>query len=183
MQFTYETSRLVLKVLRPEYAAAVCQFYQRNKQFLEPFEPLHPNSFYTVDFHHSNLLCEYNAFLKLSYLRYWIFLQETQDIPTGTICFSNIEHGAFQKCMIGYKLGKEYCHFGYMQEALALLIPLVMKEIKLHRLEAYVQPDNLSSIRLLTRLGFVKEGYLQKYAEIQGTWTDHLLFSYLDENL
>ncbi len=85
--------------------------------------------------------------------------------------------------MIGYKLGKEYCHFGYMQEALALLIPLVMKEIKLHRLEAYVQPDNLSSIRLLTRLGFVKEGYLQKYAEIQGTWTDHLLFSYLDENL
>jgi ribosomal-protein-alanine N-acetyltransferase len=64
-----------------------------------------------------------------------------------------------------------------MQEALSLLIPAVMKEISLHRIEAYVQPDNIPSIQLLTRLGFKEEGYLQKYAEIQGNWTDHLLFS------
>lgn len=183
MQFTYQTNRLILQVLRPEDAAAVCQFYQENKQFLEPFEPLRPNIFYTEDFHHSNLLCEYDAFLKLSYFRYWLFLQENPKVPIGSVCFNNIMHGAFQKCMLGYKLGKNYCHHGYMLEALALLIPLVMKEISLHRIEAYVQPDNLPSIRLLSRLGFAEEGYLQKYAEIYGEWTDHLLFSYLNENL
>lgn len=181
MQFTYQTDRLILKVLTPEYAASVCQFYLENKNFLEPFEPKRPDYFYTADFHSSNLLCEYNAFLKLSYFRYWLFLQEEPERPIGSVCFSNILHGAFQKCMIGYKLGENYCHHGYMQEALSLLIPLVMKEAHLHRIEAYVQPDNLPSIHLLSKLGFTEEGYLQKYAEILGIWTDHLIFSYLGE--
>ena len=41
----------------------------------------------------------------------------------------------------------------------------VMQEINLHRIEAYVQPDNAPSIRLLTRLGFQEEGYLHKYVQ------------------
>lgn len=183
MQFIYQTNRLILKVLTADYAPYVCRFYQENRQFLEPFEPKRPDNFYTTDFHHANLLCEYNAFVKLSYFRYWLFRQEEPDLPIGSVCFSNILHGAFQKCMLGYKLGENYCHRGYMQEGLSFLIPLVMKELCLHRMEAYVQPDNQPSIRLLSKLGFVEEGYLQKYAEIYGKWTDHLIFSYLNEEL
>ncbi len=179
MQFMYETDRLHLRILPAEYAPVVCCFYQENKAFLEPFEPRRPENFYTADFQRSNLLCEYNAFLKHSYLRYWIFLAGWPDMPIGTVCFSNIQHGAFEKCTLGYKLGRDYCHCGYMHEALSLLVPLIMKNIHLHRMEAYVQPDNFPSIRLLAKLGFTKEGYLREYAEIYGKWTDHLLFSYL----
>lgn len=179
MQFTYQTNRLILKVLTPEYASVVNQFYLENRPFLEPFEPKRPNHFYTTDFHYSNLRCEYEAFLRLSYFRYWIFRKEDSDAPIGSVCFNNILQGAFHKCMLGYKLGQNFCHQGYMQEALTMLIPLIMKEINLHRIEAYVQPDNAPSVRLLTRLGFTEEGYLQKYAEICGRWTDHLIFSYL----
>lgn len=181
MQFSYETSRLILKVLPPEAAPMIRQFYQDNRTFLEPFEPLRPENFYTTEFHHANLLCEYNAFLRLSYFRYWLFSKDIPDKPLGSVCFSNILHGAFEHGMVGYKLGQHNCHNGYMYEALSLLIPLLCKELRLHRLEAYVQPDNTPSIRLLTKLGFVEEGYLQKYAEICGKWTDHLLFSYLAE--
>lgn len=179
MQFTYQTNRLILKILTPDYAPLVHKFYQDNKQFLEPFEPNRPNNFYTPNFHHTNLHCEYKAFLRLSYFRYWLFNKENPDFLIGSVCFSNILQGAFQKCMLGYKLGQNSCHQGYMQEALTTLIPLVIQEINLHRIEAYVQPDNTPSIRLLSKLGFIEEGYLQKYAEIQGQWTDHLIFSYL----
>lgn len=179
MQFIYQTNRLILKILTPECAPLVNKFYQDNRQFLEPFEPVRPHNFYTNDFQYANLRCEYKAFMQLAYFRYWIFRRENSDFPVGCICFSNIMHGAFRKCMLGYKLSKNSCHKGYMSEALTALIPLVTKELGLHRIEAYVQPDNAPSIRLLCRLGFEEEGYLKKYAEIQGQWTDHLLFSYL----
>ena len=181
MQFTYQTERLLLKILSPEYAAVIHQFYLDNKQFLEPFEPKRPQNFYYADFHSTNLRCEYDAFLKLSYFRYWIFLKDNPNEPVGSVCFSNILRGAFQKCMLGYKLAEKHCHQGYMQEALSTLIPILMKDLKLHRIEAYVQPNNHPSIRLLSKLDFKEEGYLRKYAEIQGHWTDHLIFSYIPD--
>lgn len=179
MQFSYETKRLHLIVLNSDAAPAVQHFYQKNASFLEPFEPKRPENFYTIDFHKSNLACEYRAFLKLSYIRFWIIRKEAPNEPIGSVCFNNILHGAFQKCMIGYKLGEEFCHQGYMHEAISFLIPIVMGELNLHRIEAYVQPDNFASIHLLSSLHFAEEGYLQKFAEIQGNWTDHLIFSYI----
>lgn len=181
MQFTYQTERLLLKILSPEYAPAINTFYLDNKLFLEPFEPQRPQNFYTTEFHRANLHCEQTAFLNQSHFRYWLFLKNATDEPIGSVCFNNIQRGAFQKCSLGYKLGKKYCHCGFMQEALSLLLPIAMTELRLHRIEAYVQPANHSSIKLLSKLGFIEEGYLTQYAEIQGKWTDHLIFSYLEE--
>lgn len=182
MQFSYQTERLLLQILNADQASSVCNFYLENKDFLEPFEPKRPANFYTEAFHISNLACEHSAFLKLSYMRYWIFTKEHPKIPIGSVCFNNFLHGAFQKCTLGYKLAQKDCHKGYMQETLSLLIPTVMRECQLHRMEAYVQPNNTPSIRLLERLGFVPEGSLASYALINGQWTDHLLFSYLNKS-
>lgn len=183
MQFIYQTKRLSIRVVLPEDAGMIQNFYYENRDFLEPFEPKRPENFYTTQFHHSNLMSEYNGFLKMNYFRYWLFLQEELSTPIGSVCFSNVLHGAFQSCMVGYKLGKNFCHYGYMQEALSFLIPVVMSNLHLHRMEAYVQPSNQPSICLLNKLGFVEEGYIQKYAKIQDIWTDHLLFSYLDTSI
>lgn len=182
MQFNYETDRLRLEILPREQGWAVCQFYEDNKIFLEPFEPKRPKNFYTMEFHNANLACEHRGFLNLSHIRYWLFSRNeaANPIPIGSVCFNSIQRGAFQKCAVGYKLSQSSCHHGYMLEALSFLTPIILEELKLHRIEAFVQPDNASSIRLLTRLGFREEGYLSSYAEINGQWKDHLLFSYIN---
>lgn len=179
MQFTYQTPRLELRILSSEHAAPVRNFYLNNRTFLEPFEPKRPENFFTIGFQQNNLYGEYQGFLKLSHIRFWIFTKRRPDFIIGSVCFSNILRGAFQKCMVGYKLDQFHCHQGYMTEALAYLIPIVAYELKLHRIEAYVQPNNADSISLLSRLQFIEEGYITKFAEINGVWTDHLLFSYL----
>lgn len=179
MQFIYQTNRLELRVLSSDYAPIVRNFYLNNRSFLEPFEPKHPENFFSIGFQQSNLYGEYQAFLRMNHIRFWLFLKNKPSSVIGSVCFSNIVRGAFQKCMVGYKLDRLHCHQGYMTEALSFLIPIITQELKLHRLEAYVQPDNNSSIALLSRLHFIEEGYLSKFAEINGQWTDHLLYSYL----
>ncbi len=85
------------------------------------------------------------------------------DQVIGSVCFSNILKGAFCSCMIGYKLGEEYCGKGYMQEALTKLIPIVCSGLSIRR-----------------RLHFIKEGYLHSFAQINGVWEDHILYSYIN---
>lgn len=180
MKFEYQTDRLYLRILPSEYAHHIHEFYINNKTFLEPLEPKRPDNFYTLDFQKGNLNAEYQAFLKLKHIRYWLFAKENGTIPIGSVCFSHIMQGAFKKCMLGYKLAEDSCHHGFMTEALSFLVPETMHELGLHRVEAYVQPENLSSVELLTRLHFKEEGYLSSFAEINGNWADHLLFSYVE---
>ena len=174
----YQSERLELHILKPDSSSAVLDFYERNRNTLEPVEPLRPQYFYTITYQSRNLTWEYNAFLKSKHIRYWMF-RKNSNIPIGCVCFSEFQGGAFHRCMIGYKLDQTATGNGYMQEAIAFLLPLVAKHYEMHRFEAMVLPENESSIRLLEHLHFVREGYLHSFAQINGQYRDHLLYTYI----
>jgi [ribosomal protein S5]-alanine N-acetyltransferase len=46
-------------------------------------------------------------------------------------------------------------------------------ELRLHRLEANIQPGNAASIALVKNAGFVNEGFAERYLKIGGRWRDH----------
>lgn len=178
MKFEYQTEHLTIKVLHPDHAGLVLDFYQRNRDFLEPYEPLRLPNFYTMELQKSNMSYEYNAFIRSIYLRVWLFEKKDPCTAVGTICFSNYLHGAFCSCMVGYKMDKDHLRKGYMKESLSYLLPLVCREYDFRRVEAYVMPSNLPSIALLEKLGFEPEGLLHRFAQIQGEWQDHYLYTY-----
>ena len=68
---------------------------------------------------------------------------------------------------------KGYERRGYMKWALGVMIKRAWKELKLHRLEANIQPGNAASIALVKSLGFLKEGYSPAYLKIGGRWRGH----------
>ena len=62
-----------------------------------------------------------------------------------------------------------------MQEVLRAGIDWAFDELGLHRVMANYLPRNERSARLLTLLGFEREGYAKRYLNIAGVWEDHIL--------
>jgi ribosomal-protein-alanine N-acetyltransferase len=79
----------------------------------------------------------------------------------GTCLLFRFEE-ASARAELGYALGRAHWGMGYMQEALAALIDCAFGSMALRRLEAEVDPRNVSSARLLQRLGFTREGLLRQ---------------------
>jgi ribosomal-protein-alanine N-acetyltransferase len=100
----------------------------------------------------------------------------------GAVNLSQIFRKAFQNAYLGYYLAEKYTGCGYMTEAVALVLRYAFKELKLHRIEANVQPENAASIAVLNRCGFTREGFSRKYLKIGGRWRDHLRFAIIAED-
>jgi ribosomal-protein-alanine N-acetyltransferase len=91
----------------------------------------------------------------------------------GWLNVSEIVRGPFQSAYLGYGAVAAFAGRGYMSEALRLLVRHAFSTMKLHRLEANIQPRNDASIALVRRCGFEREGYSPRYLKIGGRWRDH----------
>jgi ribosomal-protein-alanine N-acetyltransferase len=69
-----------------------------------------------------------------------------------------------------------------MTEAVNLALRHAFKNLKLHRIEANVQPENFPSIAVLKRCGFSKEGFSRRYLKIKGKWRDHERWAIIKED-
>ncbi len=182
MLLHYETNRLILKLLGPDYSADVLRFYEKDKELFERYEADRTPNFYTEGFQRNILHAEYGLFLKLQMTRFYVFLKENPETIIGTVSLYDIS-APYSRADIGYKFSSDYHHKGYATEAVEKLIDIAFTDLNLHRLCARVQEENLPSIRLLTGLGFEKEGICRDYMRMNGKWVDHLQYSLIAPTL
>lgn len=91
----------------------------------------------------------------------------------GCVNLSQIARGAFQSAYMGYQVFAPFANQRYMSDAMPLVLRVVFRMLKLHRVEANIQPGNASSIALVKRAGFMLEGFSPRYLKIAGRWRDH----------
>jgi len=85
---------------------------------------------------------------------YWGICLRNETKLTGTICFWNISKEE-NKAEIGYVLHPDYQGRGLMQEAFTKALEYSFEEMKLRSVEAVLHPENIRSINLLQRNGFI----------------------------
>jgi ribosomal-protein-alanine N-acetyltransferase len=86
---------------------------------------------------------------------------------------SEIIRGGLQSAFLGYSGIAGFERQGYMTETLQLVLGDAFTRLKLHRVEANIQPGNAASIALARRCGFVCEGFSERYLKVGGRWCDH----------
>lgn len=91
----------------------------------------------------------------------------------GALNLSEIIRGPLQQAFLGYYAFEPHAGQGYMREAISLLLRYAFTSLKLHRVEANIQPANGPSIALVRGAGFRNEGFSERYLKIAGRWRDH----------
>jgi len=84
---------------------------------------------------------------------------------------------------IGYALRPEHWGKGYMKEAIITLVAFGFNNLKIHSIEANVNPKNESSIHLLTNLGFKKEAYFRENYFYNDQFIDSMIFCLLETDI
>ena len=100
----------------------------------------------------------------------------------GVININDVIRGAFQSASLGYYAFEPYAGQGLMYGGMLLVLQHAFTKLKLHRLEANIQPENLSSIALVKKCGFVREGLSRRMLKVQGRWRDHERWAILGED-
>ena len=183
MKQIYETQRLLLKVLDKSFAEPVVDYYLRNRFFLEEWEAVKSEEYYSKQYQKEQLDKDLINMENNNFLRLWIFKKEDDTRIIGSVGFSNIVKGAFLSCHLGYKLDKDEINKGYMTEAVQKGIEIMFNEFGLHRIEANIMPKNIRSLRVVEKLGFYNEGLAYQYLKINGKWEDHIHMVLLNNNV
>lgn len=115
------------------------------------------------------------------YFPCFLFLCET-DALVGVANLSEIVRGVFLSAYLDFYGHAGYAGQGLVREGVQLLVRHAFRKLRLHRIEANVQPANLSSLALVRSLGFRKEGLSRRYLKVGGRWRDHERWALLAED-
>jgi ribosomal-protein-alanine N-acetyltransferase len=104
---------------------------------------------------------------------FYLAHRREDDAIVGFLNISEIVRGKLQSGFLGYGAVAEHAGSGYLTEAMHLVLREAFTRLRLHRLEANIQPANLASIALARRCGFELEGFSPRYLKVGGRWRDH----------
>ena len=108
----------------------------------------------------------------------WAIARNSDDLMIGS-CALFAQNPAHRRAEIGFALSSAHWGQGYAQEALHLALEHAFAALDLHRIEADVDPHNTASLRLLERIGFVREGLLRERWHVGGERQDSAIYGLL----
>lgn len=111
------------------------------------------------------------------------FVIEQDGVIVGQLNVANILFGSVSSCVIGYWVIPEVAGKGITPTAVALVCDYLFNVVGIHRIEIDIRPENLSSLRVVEKLGFRYEGLKQRYIHINGAWRDHYIFALTHEEV
>ncbi len=169
-----ETERLFLKSSSLDFTDDLLKYYLRNKDFLEQFEMKREKEFYTFEHQYQAMKFElYQQIRKVSF-RFYIYAKCNPNEIIGVIAVNNIIWGCSLSAYLGYRLDYAHANQGYITEAVKRVEEFAFGDLKLHRLEANVKPNNFASLRVLEKCGYENEGCSKQYLKINGVWEDRI---------
>ncbi|WP_437984868.1 GNAT family N-acetyltransferase [Sorangium sp. So ce117] len=97
--------------------------------------------------------------------------------PVGAITLDRRSGAASCRAELGYVLARGHWGRGITTRAASLALDRGFADLGVARIEAYVDPDNVASMRVLEKAGMVREGHLRCYLMHRGAVRDRYLYA------
>ncbi len=170
-----DTERLFIRQTHINDAVEIADYFNRNRKFHKPFDPIRPDQFFTENNWVQCVSDDLQKFRNDQSLRLFLFDKNSPYRIIGMIHFSGFIRGAFQAAYLGYSLDENCQGNGFMQEALSKAIEYMFTTLNFHRIMANCMTTNEKSLHVLKKLNFDTEGTAKGYLYINGKWEDHIL--------
>ena len=178
-----ESDRLRLSVLRPGKADDTSAYFRKNRKFHAKWSQTHSDSYFTKATQKEYMKYDLKEFKRGYLFPLWITSKDEPGKLLGRVSYFNFAYGGMMSCSVGYHLDQDACGHGYMEEAIKASCALLKDVLHLHRIEAFILPENEKSLSTIQRCGFHHEGMRYSYMHINGKWRDHMSFYLLDEDI
>ena len=111
-------------------------------------------------------------------IQWCITLKEKPDSLIGMVGLWRLikEH---YRAELGYMLHPDFWRKGIMKEAVLAAIDYGFNTMKLHSIEAHINPANAASAAVLEATGFIREAYFKEDFYYNGKFTDSAIYSLL----
>lgn len=101
----------------------------------------------------------------------------------GQVTVFRIAWGPLRSAEVGYWIDERFAGRGIMPTALAMAVDHCFQVMRLHRIEAGIQPENTASRRAVEKLGFREEGIRERQVHVGGAWRDHICYAITAEEV
>jgi len=170
---------LLIRPLRYRDKSAWEKVRRANREWLEPWEATRPAidqlevlpTYYQMVRHYNR---EGRAGRQMAFA-IWLN-QNGVERFVGQITLGGIVLGAYRGAHIGYWIDQGCANLGYMTRTVKAVSDFAFKELKLHRIEINLRPENHASKKVAEKAGYYFEGMRERYLHIDGDWRNHLTF-------
>lgn len=111
----------------------------------------------------------------------WAVCLKEDNKMIGHVGYHRIDF-ANHRAEIGYALLSQFHNKGFGSEALKAILDIAFNQFNFHSLEADVNPANNPSIKLITKMGFIKEAYFRENYLFRNTFLDSAIYSLLKKD-
>ena len=153
---------------------------ERSRAFLTPWEPIWPSDDLTRAAFRRRIRAHAEEIERDEAYPFLIFREDERLV--GGLTVGQVRRGVSQTATLGYWMGEPFAGQGLMSRAVRTAAKFSFGSLRLHRLEAACLAHNAASIRVLERVGFLREGFARSYLRINGRWQDHILYGLIESD-
>ncbi|WP_442928139.1 GNAT family N-acetyltransferase [Microbacterium sp. No. 7] len=168
-----------IRLVRPRDAKPLQTELEQNRSWLRQWEATSPDGPVSLDMRSGvrRLLQQYRDGSGVP------FVMEYDGEVTGQLNVWGIARGSLSSATIGYWVSERFAGRGITPTSVALATDVCFEELRLHRMEICIRPENTKSLRVVEKLGFRYEGLRRRYIHIDGDWRDHYAFALVREEV
>ncbi|MDT3330819.1 MULTISPECIES: GNAT family N-acetyltransferase [Microbacterium] len=168
-----------IRLVRPRDAKPLQTELEQNRSWLRQWEATSPDGPVSLDMRSGvrRLLQQYRDGSGVP------FVMEYDGEVTGQLNVWGIARGSLSSATIGYWVSERFAGRGITPTSVALATDVCFEDLRLHRMEICIRPENTKSLRVVEKLGFRYEGLRRRYIHIDGDWRDHYAFALVREEV